>query len=400
MKKLIFVYLALILVISLFLGGCGGGTTPTTTAPTTTPPKTTAPVTTAPAIIAPATTTSPATTAPAGSIPQMTLTLNGAQYGANDVVGQVYNWFAGEVTKKTNGAVKFNYVGSNSLTKPGEEVTALQNGIVDVGGNSMVYYPAQFYVNSGFARAVPFDITDLTTATKAAYDLYYNNASTSKALNNEYTKQGLKFLFITIAYSYVIESKTPITKLEDMKGKKIASLGSEGVYFRSTGATVIGMPVGDRATSLQTGVIDGAATPFEISFPFRLYEFAPNMIQSGFGCVTGDALTWNLNKFNALPKALQEILIQAGKDAFMQNATITLNWYKTALETRAKSTGNKPVLEFSADDLAKWSGLVGEPILDWIKAAPANSGADTVVNAWIAAGKAAGYKFPKEWKTQ
>jgi TRAP-type C4-dicarboxylate transport system substrate-binding protein len=400
MKKLVFLPLVLILVIGLVLAGCGGSPAPTTSAPTTSAPTTSAaPKTTAPATSAPATTGAPTTTA-AATFPSMTLTYNGAQFGANDVPGQTYNWFCAEVTKKTNGAVKFNYVGSLSLTKPGEEVVALQNGIVDVGSFSLVYHPAIFYVNSGFVRAVPFDITDIPTATKAAYDLYYNNAATAKALEAEYTKQGLKFLAMTIDDSYVIESKTAITKLDDIKGKKLAVLGSEGVYFRPTGATVIGMPVGDRGTALQTGVIDGAATPFEISFPFRLYEFAPNMIQSGFGCVTGNAITWNLNKFNALPKPLQDVLIQAGKDAFMQNATITANWYKTALETRAKSTGNKPVLDFSAEDLAKWAILVGEPVLDWIKAAPANSSADTVVNAWIAAEKAAGYKFPREWKTQ
>jgi TRAP-type C4-dicarboxylate transport system substrate-binding protein len=405
-KKLILVPLALILVIGLLLAGCGGSSpapaTSSAPAATSAAPKTTGapPATSAAPTGAPPASSAPAGSAPAGNIPSMTLTFNGAQFGANDVPGQTYNWFCQEVTKKTNGAVKFNYVGSNSLTKPGEEVTALQNGIVDVGAFSLVYFPAQFYLNSGFNRAVPFDITDIPTATKAAYDLYYNNAATAKALEAEFSKQGLKFLTMTIDDSYVIESKTAITKLDDMKGKKIAVLGYEAKFFGPAGATVIGMPVGDRGTALQTGVIDGAATPFEISFPFRLYEFAPNMTQSGLGCVTGNAITWNMNKFNSLPKALQDIVVQAGKDAFNQNSDISMKWYTGALDTRAKSTGNKPVSLFSADDLAKWSSLVGEPVLDFIKAAPANSGADTVITAWIAAEKATGYKFPKEWKTQ
>jgi TRAP-type C4-dicarboxylate transport system substrate-binding protein len=403
MTRAVFISLALVLVISLLLAGCGGNTAPST-APATSaaPAATSAPAkTTAPATAAPAATTAAASAVPAaGSISQMTLTLNGAQYGPNDVAGQAYTWFAAEVTKKTNGAVKFNYVGSYSLTKPGEEITALQNGIVDVGACSPIYYPAQFYVNSGFARIVPFDNIDHPTATKVAYELYFNNPATSKVLSDEFTKQGLKLLFMTIDDSYVIESKSPITRLEDMKGKKYAVLGSEARFFAPAGATVIGMPVGDRGTALQTGVIDGAATPFGVSFPFRLYEFAPNMTQSGLGCVTGNALTWNLNKFNALPKALQDIIIQAGKDAFLQNSEIYGKWYNDALATRAKATGNKPVNSLSPEDLAKWAGLLGEPVADWVKAAPANSGAETVVSAWIAAEKATGFKFPKEWKTQ
>jgi TRAP-type C4-dicarboxylate transport system substrate-binding protein len=207
------------------LAGCGGSPAPTTSAPATSAPATSAPPkTTAPATSAPAT-SAPATTA-AAAFPSMTLTYNGAQFGANDVPGQTYNWLCNEVTKKTNGAVKFNYVGSNSLTKPGEEVVALQNGIVDAGSFSLVYHPALFYINSGFNRGVPFDSTDIPLATKAAYDLYYNNPATSKILEGEFTKQGLKFLSMTIDDSYVIESKTAITTLGDIKGKKLAVLGS------------------------------------------------------------------------------------------------------------------------------------------------------------------------------
>ena len=402
MKRVIYIFLSLVLVLAFILSGCSSPTT-TTAKPTTAAPTTAAPTTAKPTTTAAPTTAAPTTAAPTSTAPSMqpiTLKFNGAQFGAADVPGQTYTWFCNTVTDKTKGLIKFQYVGSNSLTKPTEEVTALQNGLVDVGAFSMVYYAAPFFVNSGFNRAVPFDITDIPTATKAAYELYYNNPATSKILNDEFTKLGLKFLSMTIDDSYVIESKASIATVADLKGKKVACLGYEAKYFGPTGATVVGMPAGDRSTNLQTGVIDAAAAPFEISYAARTYEFAPYMTQTGFGCVTGNAIVWNLNKFNALPKDIQDILIQAGKDAFMQNGTIESNWYTSALDTRAKSSGTKPPTLLSADELAKWSVLVGEPVADWIKAAPANSGADVVVKAWIAAEKAAGYKFPKEWATQ
>jgi TRAP-type C4-dicarboxylate transport system substrate-binding protein len=396
MKKLFFVPLVIMLVLGLVLSGCTSST-PTTTPPpattTTTPPPTT---TSAP----PTTAASPSATTPTSTMQPITLKFNGAQFAATDVPGQSYTWFCNTVTQRTNGLIKFEYVGSNSLTKPGEEITAIQSGQVDVGGFSLVYYAAPFYVNAGFPRTVPFDITDVPIATKAAFDLYYTNSATAPLLNAEFAKQNLKFLFMTIDDSYVIESKDPITKLTDLNGKKIAVLGSEAKFFGPTGATVVGMPAGDRGTALQTNVINAASAPFEISFAARTYEFAPNMIQSGFGCVTGNAVVWNSNKFNALPKNIQDILVQTGKDAFMQNATITSTWYTSALATRAQATGNKPYLNLSEADLAAWANLVGEPVADWIKAAPANSGADTVVKAWIEAEKATGFKFPKEWKTQ
>jgi C4-dicarboxylate-binding protein DctP len=332
----------------------------------------------------------------------VTLTFNGAQFGANDVPGKTYNWFCNEVTKRTNGLIKFNFVGSNSLTKPGEEITALQKGLADVGAFSMVYFPAQMYVNSGFNRAIPFDSTDVKFQTEVMYKLYYDDPTTSKILQDEFTKVGLKFLTMTVDDSYVIETKAPVATLDDLKGKKLAVLGYEGKFFGPSGAVVQGMPVGERGTALQTGVIDGCATPWEISFPFRLYEFAPNMIQSGFGCVTGNGITWNTDKFNKLPKDIQDIIIQVGKDAFKNNAIETENWYKSALDTRAKATGNKPYLNFSDADMAKWATLVGEPVVDWLKDAQSKNivGAKEVITRFIALEKEAGYKFPKEFKTE
>jgi TRAP-type C4-dicarboxylate transport system substrate-binding protein len=398
-KRLIVISLAIVLVLGLILAGCSSPAPTTSSAP----PKTTAAPPPASTSAAPPPSSSAApppssSAAPTSTMQPITLKFNGAQFGATDVPGLSYNWFCNAVTDRTKGLIKFQYVGSNSLTKPTEEITALQNGLVDVGAFSLVYYAAPFYVNSGFPRAVPFDITDVPTATKAAYGLYYDNPATAKILGDEFVAQKLKFLYMTIDDSYVVESKAPITTLADLKGKKLAALGYEAKYFGPTGSTVVGMPAGDRGTALQTGVIDAASAPFEISYTVRTYEFAPNMIQTGFGCVTGNAVVWNMSKFNALPKDIQDIIVQAGKDAFKQNATITMDWYKTALDTRAKSTGNKPYLDFSAADLASWSTLVGEPVADWVKAAPANSGADTTVKAWIDAEKATGYKFPKEWK--
>jgi TRAP-type C4-dicarboxylate transport system substrate-binding protein len=374
MKKLIISLLIICLIGSFIFISCSQPAATTTPAPTT-------------------------TAAPTPTIAPMTLTFNGAQFGANDPPGRTYMWFCNTVTQRTNGAIKFNYVGSNSLTKPGEELTALQSGTADVSAFSTVYYPTQMFINSGFNRAVPFDITDIPTATKVIYKLYYDDPETSKILADEFTKQGVHFLTMTVDDSYVIESKAAINTLDDMKGKKLAVLGYEGKYFGPTGATVVGMPVGDRPTALQTGVLDGAATPFEISAPFKLYEFAPYMIQSGFGCVTGNAIAWNMNKWNSLPQNVQDIITQVAKDTFNQNAVIASDWYTGALAARAQSTGNKPYTNFSAADLAKWAGLVGEPVADWVKDAASKNlvGADTVVAKFIAGEKAAGYVFPKEW---
>lgn len=375
MKKLLFVSLMIVLVVGLVLAGCAAPAPAPKPAPAPTP-------------------------APKPSMDPITVTLNGGQFSQDDVPGRTFTWFMNKVTERTNGLIKFKYVGSFALTKAGEEITALQTGLCDVGNTCVVYHPVKLYINSGFSRAVPFDIPDLPRATDVMYKLYYEDPETSKILSDEYSKQGLKFLFQAGDEGYVIESKTPINNLDDLKGKKIAAIGVESKFIAAAGGAVVGMPAGDRPTALQTGVVDGAATPFSISFAFRVYEFAPYMIDTGWGAVTGNPISWNLEKFNKFPADIQKILVDTGKEAFKQNAVEDANWLKGALATRAKATGDKPFVQFSDADKAKWAELVGEPVADWVAAAEKQgiTGADKVVERWIALEKAAGWKFPKEWK--
>ncbi|OGO20693.1 MAG: hypothetical protein A2144_03555 [Chloroflexi bacterium RBG_16_50_9] len=330
----------------------------------------------------------------------MTVTFNAGQFGVEDVPGRTFMWFINKVTERTNGRLKFRFVGSFALTKPGEEITALQKGLADVGNTCVVYHPTRLYINNNFPRIVPFAITAFEPATRIMYKVYYEG-DTAKILSEEYAKHGLKFLMITVDDSYVIESKTPITKLDDLKGVKIACLGGQAKWLTTAGATVAGMPVGDRPTALQTGVVQASATPFEISFPFKLYEFAPYMVQTGWGAVTGNPISWNMEKFNKLPADIQGIVIDTAKEAFLQNAIITEDWYSGAL---AAAKAAKQIInpEFSQADKLKWAEMLGEPVVDWVKDAEKQgiTGADTVVAKYIELTKAEGHKFPRDWKVK
>ena len=170
-------------------------------------------------------------------------------------------------------------------------------------------------------------------------------------------------------------------------------------WLTAAGAAVAGMPVGDRPSALQTGVIEAVATPFSISFPFKLYEFAPHMIQSGWGAVTGNPISWNMDKFNELPADIQNIVIETGKEAFLVQIGQQEEWIDGALAT-AKEAGQIIHPEFSDEEKAKWADLLGEPVADWVKGAEEKgiTGSDVVVAKYIELCEAAGHKFPKEWK--
>jgi TRAP-type C4-dicarboxylate transport system substrate-binding protein len=370
-KKLFLIPLIIVLAASLVFGGCDKPTTPA----------------------------EPTTPAPA----PMEVLFNDAQWSPTSPPGLLFKWFTDEVTKRTDGRLVFTHVGSNSLTKPGEEIDAIQSGLVDVGNTCVVYHPGALSLNTGFMRTVPFGINDLPTGMELAYKMYYEEPS---PLVDEYANLGLTFLFVTIDSAYVIESKTPIMKLEDLDGQKVACLGKYGpMWLKAVGATSVALPVGERPTAIQTGVVEAAATPLEISFPFKLFEFAPNIIGTRWGIVTGNPISWNTEKFNALPADIQSIIIETGKEAFMHNLEIVEAWEADALKTIAEA-GATIHPDFSDADIATWAGLIseqyGDPVAGWVKDAEEKGtvGAAEVAEKWLRLQKEAGHEFPIEWKAK
>ena len=76
-----------------------------------------------------------------------------------------------------------------------------------------------------------------------------------------------------------IYSKQEVTKLDDIKGKKIRvqATKTEDTHFPAYGAQTVHMPFGEVYTSLQTGVVDMAENGVNVYLSNKHYEVAPVM---------------------------------------------------------------------------------------------------------------------------
>lgn len=74
-----------------------------------------------------------------------------------------------------------------------------------------------------------------------------------------------------------IYGKTEISKVEDLKGKKIRvqATKTEDTHFAAYGASPVHMPFGEVYTSLQTGVVNFAENGVNVYFSNKHYEVAP-----------------------------------------------------------------------------------------------------------------------------
>jgi len=81
---------------------------------------------------------------------------------------------------------------------------------------------------------------------------------------------------ITLGFRHIY-GKQEVTKVDDLKGKKIRvqATKTEDTHFPAYGAQTVHMPFGEVYTSLQTGVVDAAENGVNVYLSNKHYEVAP-----------------------------------------------------------------------------------------------------------------------------
>ncbi len=133
-------------------------------------------------------------------------------------------------------------------------------------------------------------------------------------VDKHYQKLGLKLVSIPMGPDggYALILRQPPTPAGDLQGRKIRGTPSYLGVFRMLGASPVQLPPGEIYTSLDKGVVDGAAWPVLGPLNYRWYEVAKYMLRPGFGFTT-QPLLMNLAAWNKLSDAEKKILLDEGR---------------------------------------------------------------------------------------
>jgi hypothetical protein len=101
--------------------------------------------------------------------------------------------------------------------------------------------------------------------------------------------------------------KTPVTTLDDIKGKKIRGGGPNGEVLKNLGASVVTIPSAEIYTALATGVVDGVQYgSMGSNYPYGFHDDAARarVAAAGFGlaCAGAAGLVWPGTDPLALPR--------------------------------------------------------------------------------------------------
>jgi len=316
--------------------------------------------------------------APADQAPEFTLTVvnfNGPTFGETSAL----EWLLDEIESRSEGRVAFERFHGGSLCEGPEIVDCLMDGRADIGMTIPGYTPIYFPIAE--IQTLPFLSVNGEASTQA-YQRLIEEFPTVKA---ETDRLGLKVLGYTLADRALLGSRTPIESLDDLRGKRMRSVGLGSVAaINAVGASPVSMPANDIYEGMQRGVIDVWTNNIVGLLSINFYEVSDYVYDPGFGLYIAGGATWmNQSVFDSLPADIQLIIDEATADwlAFGAYQGYSENYIATC----------NAFLEDKARQLVVWEKWPETEVARWRDAL-----GDTAVETWVTSAGERGVENPRE----
>jgi TRAP-type C4-dicarboxylate transport system substrate-binding protein len=262
-----------------------------------------------------------------------------------------------EVEKRTEGRVTVQYFAGQTLTKAKQTYESVMDGIADIGTSALAYTRGRFPVIS--AVDLPFGYPSGVVATEVVNDLY--NQLKPKEFDDT------KVMYIHAHGPGMIHTRgKAVRKLEDLKGLKIRSTGTSAEVVQALGGTPVPMPMPDSYQSLQKGVVDGSAYPFEANKGWKLGEvvdFATAAYSSAY--TTTFFIVMNKDKWNAIDPKDQKIIEEINLEWAPKHGQA---WDASDMEgIRFFLQQGNEIIGLDAKESARWAKAVEPLISDYGK---------------------------------
>jgi TRAP-type C4-dicarboxylate transport system substrate-binding protein len=258
-------------------------------------------------------------------------------------------------------AIQWTEAYAGALYDFNNTLEGIGDGLADIGWVGSLWEPAKQPLQN-VAYYSPFVTGDF----RALVEVQNRLMETVPAFAAEWTKHNTVFLGAQVADTYHLVTKFPVTKLDDLKGKKLLAPGAIASRVQGTGATPVdaGLPV--FYNMLQTGVADGAVILITGVLPFKLHEVAPYITKVDLGAVFSGALAMNKRTWDGLPPHMKELFRELGRDYAKMCADLVAQREASTWEALAKNPAVK-VSELPQAEREKWAKALPDVAGDWAR---------------------------------
>jgi TRAP-type mannitol/chloroaromatic compound transport system substrate-binding protein len=228
--------------------------------------------------------------------------------------------FAKRVNEMTGGDLKIEVLPAGAVVPPFQLLDAVSKGTLDGGHGVLVYHygkqTALALWGSGPAYAMDANML-------LAWHKYGGGKQLLEKLYNSIGANVVSFPYGPMPTQPLGWFKRPVTKVEDFKGLKYRTVGISIDLFTGMGAAVNALPGGEIVSAMDRGLLDAAE--FNNASSDRALGFADVskvcMLQSYHQNAEQFEITFNKDKFNALPEKIRAII-----DHGVEAASADMSW--------------------------------------------------------------------------
>ena len=258
--------------------------------------------------------------------------------------------FAEEVTKQTNGELKFEIYPGSSLMKTVAQFSALRRGALD-----MTVYPLAYA-----GGEVPEVNIGLMPCLVTSYEqgMAWKTAKIGEELTALLDKRGVKILTWVWQAGGIASRSTPIVVPDDTKGMKIRGGSREfDLMLKQAGGIISSVPSNEIYAAMQTGSLDAAVTSSTSLISFRLEEISKAVTSGAKGSFwfMFEPLLMSKQIFESLTPDQQKVITSVGAsmEPFATAAAKADDDELAKIYTKAGAT----VREMDPAAIAKWRPL-------------------------------------------
>ena len=224
-------------------------------------------------------------------------------HSSSSLQGEALIRFADLANEMSGGSLDIKMHTDSAVVKASEAFESASMGIIDGDATGAGYItgknPAfQFYGDIMGGYNTPHELIG-----------WYKDGG-GLELANEFD---MHLVGVFVATPEALSSTTELAGIEDIDGWKFRSPpGMESEIFASLGAGPVVMPFGEVFTAMSTGTVSGAdASTLAVNKGLGLYDIAEHATYPGFHSMPIEHVAMNLEKWNSLSEAEQQILRSA-----------------------------------------------------------------------------------------
>jgi TRAP-type mannitol/chloroaromatic compound transport system substrate-binding protein len=156
------------------------------------------------------------------------------------------------INQLTNGRLKIEILAPGAMCAVGDIVTYLEKGVFDC---AITY--GGFYTGLIPETDLEIGLPMGHMSWDEYWDAYWNRGL-GNIIREAYAEHNIVQYPAAAGCYYHFNTNFPVTKLSDLKGKKIRALGVYGKYVQALGGSAVTIPGGELYMAMKLGTIDGA----------------------------------------------------------------------------------------------------------------------------------------------